>query len=356
MRQLFQFMIFFAVFITIYLSLNSYVILRLAGMLKVNHRAYLYGLIAFVVLGFPIATSIEKFFPNIISRILYTISSLWMGIVFLLFSGLILYELSRLFIRIDPFKAATTIIIIVICLTVFATINAFFINVKTIDLPIEGLKQDLKVVQLSDIHVGTIRNSGYLEKIAKKINDIDPDIVLITGDLVDGTAPLQPKMFDGLNRLRARIFFVSGNHEIYEGVDKVCALFNDSKIKVLKNEAVSFDGIQVVGVNFSESRSHLKEVLPNIKLDQKKPAILMYHPPTETETANEYGIDLQLSGHTHKGQIYPFNLLTMAVFPRYTGLHNIKGTYLYISPGTGTWGPYMRLGSRNEITVFNLKA
>ncbi len=161
-------------------------------------------------------------------------------------------------------------------------------------------------------------------------------------------------MFAPFNKLRAEIYFVNGNHETYEGINKVNELFNKSKITVLDNKVVPFDGIQFVGVTYSETKNHLKTILSKLKLNESKPAILLYHAPDELKIAEKEGIDLQLSGHTHAGQIAPFNLITMLRYPRYRGLYNIGKMKLYVSPGTGTWGPYMRLGSKNEITLLKL--
>ncbi|RME54658.1 metallophosphoesterase [Candidatus Woesearchaeota archaeon] len=246
------------------------------------------------------------------------------------------------------------IIIVLVCvLSLYSIINAFFVHVNEFDLNINGLDKGLKIVQVSDLHIGTIRNSGYLNKVIDKINSIDPDMVFLTGDIVDGTAPLHKDIFMPFNKLNSRVFFVTGNHETYEGVEKVYSLFKGTKVSILKNEAVSFDGIQVIGVEFSQSKNHLKEVLSDLNLSSS-PSILLYHSPTDMEVAKSYNVSLQLSGHTHAGQILPFRFISMLFYPQQKGLYDFGKMKLYVSPGTGTWGPYMRLGSRNEITVINL--
>ncbi len=355
MNRMLQMMIFLTVFVAIYAALNSYVVLRLASMLKFGQKWWLFGMIAFLTLGFPLATIIENMLPNIMTRVIYTISAFWMGMMMFFVFTLLLYEVVRLVVKLDTKIAGLTIIVFVVIVSIISAINAFGVTVKHLELPIEGLKDDIKIAQLSDIHIGTIRNGPYLDKIAKKVNELDPDIVVITGDLVDGSAPLEPHMFDELNKVKGRIFFVNGNHEVYEGVDKVYDLVRDTKIRILTNEVVSFDGIQMIGINYSESRSHVKEVLSGLDLNKTKPTVLLYHQPTEMKSAAEHGVDVMLSGHTHWGQIFPFNLFTYMVYRQYKGLYNIDGMYLYVSPGTGTWGPYMRLGSKNEITCVTLK-
>ena len=119
--------------------------------------------------------------------------------------------------------------------------------------------------------------------------------------------------------------------------------------------ATGFKGIQIVGVQYAIEHEHLKKTLGKLKIDKKKPSILLYHMPAEIPAADEKGVSLILSGHTHFGQIFPHTLLVKLVFPYILGLYKLKNMFLYVSPGTGTWGPYMRLGSTNEITVIELK-
>ena len=114
-------------------------------------------------------------------------------------------------------------------------------------------------------------------------------------------------------------------------------------------------GIQFVGIGYSDDKKLIKKKLGRLKIAKNKPSVLLYHVPLGMEHAKKKGIDLQLSGHTHKGQVFPFNYLVMIEFRYLAGLYDIDGMKLYVSPGTGTWGPPMRLGSRNEITVLKLR-
>lgn len=348
MNRILQTAIFISIFLAVYISLNSYVVLRLGSLLGIK-RYYLYYIIAFVTLGLPATMFIENRIPNIITKIIYTISALWVGVLLFLFFSLLIYELIRPFYTL-PY-AGFIILAITIALSIISIMNASTIAVKHINIP---LGKNITIAQISDLHIGTIRNSDYLKEVAQKINEEDPDIVMITGDLVDASAPLHKSMFSPFNQLRAPIYFVTGNHETYEGVDKVYALFEGTKITPLKNQVVRWDGIQVVGIEFSTDKNYLKEQLS--KLNITSPSILMYHPPMSMEDAKAAGINLQLSGHTHNGQIFPFNFIVQLVFNKIRGLYDLNNFYLYVSPGTGTWGPYMRLGSRNEITIIHLSA
>jgi predicted MPP superfamily phosphohydrolase len=146
-----------------------------------------------------------------------------------------------------------------------------------------------------------------------------------------------------------------GNHERYGDLDRIAALMAETGVVMLRNEVVEYKGVQLVGADYPE-RENQKDTpyLRELKVKKGLPSVLMYHPPTGIEYTVQAGIDLQVSGHTHNGQLFPFNLLAKLFFPYIKGLYQIDGMYLYVSPGTGTWGPPMRLGSHNEITLFNL--
>jgi len=348
-----EFVIFFLVFLLIYLSLNAYAVLRLGGLLGVESNI-LYLWMVVVTFSLPAAMYVERIFPNVLSRIFYTVAALWMGILLFTVCSLLVYEVIRPFYPIP--MAGMIIVSIVSVLSIISVINAARLAVKEVEVPVKNLKKDVTIVQLSDIHLGTIRNSGFLKKIIEKTCQLDPDIVMITGDMVDTGPRLHRSMFSDFNRLRAPIYFVTGNHEGYEETDTVHALFNDTKIRVLRNEAVDFDGIQIIGIEFSETKGHLGKELAKLKIDKARPAVLMYHSPQGLEDAKRAGIDLQLAGHTHAGQIFPFNFFVKIIFKHIKGLYDLGGMFLYVSAGTGTWGPHMRLGSRNEITRLKLIA
>jgi uncharacterized protein len=345
--------VFVALFLVVYLSLNSYVVLRLGGLLGIR-KNFLYLWIVFVTFSLPAAVYAERYFPNIASRLFFTVSTLWMGVFLFTLCLLLLFEVIRPFYAIP--HAGPIIVAVVGVLSIIAVINAAGIVVKEVEVPVENLQRDVTIVQLSDIHLGTIRNSAFLKRVVEMTKQLDPDVVLITGDMVDASARLHGSMFSEFNRVTAPIYFVTGNHEVYEGTDEVYALVEDTKIRALRNEVVDFDGIQIIGVEFSEGRGHLGKELEKLKIDTAKPAVLMYHTPDGIEDAKRAGIDLQLAGHTHSGQIFPFNFLVRLRYPHIRGLYDLDGMFLYVSPGTGTWGPYMRLGSKNEITVLKLIA
>lgn len=350
-----MFGIFFVVFLSVIFLVHYYSLSRVADLFSVKKNGIFYAALITLSISFVFATVIERTLNGVFGRTFYTLAATWTGYLFFLFVAVLIFDLLNLVFHFPKLIAGITILVVVFLIGTFALINATTIDTKEVTIKLIELDNDLKIVQLSDIHVGTILNSEHLDKIVKETNRLKPDFVVITGDLVDGSGKIQSSVYKKLDDINAPIFFVVGNHEIYEDVNKVEAALKDTKIKILRNEYVDYKGVQLVGVDYSDDKANLKKVLPTIKYNRKKTTILLYHPPTDLKDASKEGITLQLAGHTHNGQIMPFNLLTMIAYPNVHGLNKYNQTYIYTNPGTGTWGPPMRLGSRNEITLLNLK-
>jgi predicted MPP superfamily phosphohydrolase len=250
------------------------------------------------------------------------------------------------------------------------------VTVPVQDLPAQW--QGATVVHLSDVHLGTIRGTGYARDVVERVNALEPDLVLITGDLLDGMGGDLEELVKPLDALEAKkgVFFVTGNHEGYLGLVEPLRAVGTTSFRILDNEVVDVDGLQLVGLSFPE---HDREGELSIvgTIDQSKPSILMYHTPTEVQESasgrgeqqnrtyfspdtsftfvKKHGIDLQLSGHTHEGQFFPFTLVARLIYGPYNyGLHRVGDFHIYTTSGTGTWGPPMRLGSRSEIVALTL--
>jgi len=354
MNRIVQMAIFMSVFFFGFLALNYFIFSTMGALFDLSSMT-VYSLIFLFALSYPAASILERTISHVITRVFYAIASAWMGISFFIIILLLSYEVLNFIINIPSFTAGISIIVIASVISAYAIVNSLYFEIKEVKIYIANLKKDIRIVQLSDMHIGSIRNSGFIKKIVEKTNALNPDIVLITGDTADGSAKLHPYMFDAIDDLKCPVFLGIGNHDVYEGLENVIKVLKTTKINVLRDEIVEFEGLQIIGVDYSLERNYLKKILPQIEIDKFKPSILMYHVPTEVDVAAETGIDLQISGHTHKGQFFPFSILGRLVFPYFNGLYNYKGTQLYVTQGTGTWGPPMRLGSKNEITLINLK-
>ncbi|MBU4502353.1 MAG: metallophosphoesterase [Nanoarchaeota archaeon] len=357
MDRILQLSIFISIFSLIVLGLHYYVLFRIFGLLSLK-KSYLSHLIV-IGLSFSFVAAnflVSKQF-NLFTRAFYAVSSSWMGILFFLFSTLIIYEVLKFFIKFDPKHVGMTILIIVGIISIFSIINAQFVTVRTVSIP--DFPEKLRAVQITDMHIGTLYNHGYIKNVVDNVNKLDPDVVFITGDLVSGGAKLRPGMFDELKKIKAKTFFVYGNHEFYEDLKEFDKVFSTTGIKILHDEVVEFNGVQILGTEFFQGGGFhgesggipLKELLEKVKVSEEKPLIILKHIPGGLEGSNA---DLILSGHTHAGQIFPFTVFTRMATKYVSGLYKDGKTNIYVSAGTGTWGPPMRFGSRNEITLFEL--
>ena len=277
----------------------------------------------------------------------------WMGVGFILLSLTLVYEVVRLGLPVDDRVAVPWILAVCAVLVVLAVLASHFINVKHLKFNSEKITRPHRIVQISDVHIGS-RQGGYLTRIVNRINSLQPDVVVITGDLVDSTA-VGPAQLECLGRLRARTLFSIGNHERYADVDKVIDMLTELGVESLRQRRVIAGELQVIGIDDADQADQVACKLPSIARHDGYYTVLLYHRPLGWEAAMEHGVDLMLSGHTHNGQIFPFNLLVKGQFRRISGLYSKDRAHLYVSPGTGTWGPLMRLGSFNEITCIDLK-
>ena len=304
---------------------------------------------------FPLSTIIEKLANNSLTRILYVIASILMGFIVFLLGLVIIYEIVRFVYPAHSQRAGLLLLGIAAVTALVGILMGTHFRVKEITIPMPGLRLPVDIVQLSDIHIGTIHRSGFLEKIVSTVNGINPELVLITGDFFDGSAPVEEATIQPLDGFRMPVLFTMGNHERYEGFDNVHRVFSGSKVRILRNEVIKMGSLQIVGIDHP-ARDSQKDlpILHDLNIDRDLPTILMYHPPMGIQDAQKAGVDLQLSGHTHYGQIFPFSLLVKLVYKHGFGLYQFGEMWLYTSPGTGTWGPPMRIGSRSEVTLIHL--
>jgi predicted MPP superfamily phosphohydrolase len=320
----------------------------------------------------------------------YKFSAVWFG----LFINLLLAVLLSWLIIAAVWIAGTypnTRLIGAGCLTLavlfsaYGMWNAFHPRIRKLPVEIENLPEQWKgkiIVQLSDVHLGHFYGPQFLAELVQRVNALQPALILITGDLFDGMASDISRFTDGLNRFRAEkgIYFVTGNHENYIGLNRALNVLAQTRINVLRNEGVEIDGLQIIGVSYPGIEGS-KEIQGLDKLEKsasiRKPRILLFHTPTNMlpaggdgldrhfstywvpETtfspAQKLGVDLQLSGHTHAGQIFPFGYLTKLLYKNYDyGLRRLNAFSIYTTCGVGTWGPPMRTGNRPEIVVINL--
>ncbi|MGP8023189.1 MAG: metallophosphoesterase [Methanobacterium sp.] len=354
-----QFIMSMLLFFLIFLALNYAVLYGVSIVFNLPRTNTLYIIILIAALSYPISATLERIFSNLPSRIFYYISAAWFGISIYIVISLAVYVIFipsiNLFIKIPTLIIGEILIIIAVLVSIYALINATRLEVKEITVHLNGLKNNIRAVQLSDVHIGPIRNVGFIKRIVDETNELKPDIILITGDLFDGTSKLHKEIPNALNKFKAPILFVTGNHDTYQDLNEISKILAKTRVKTLNKELFHFKDLQIIGIDYSLEKRHIEKALQNIEYDRNKPLILLNHLPREFKTAQKAGIQLQLSGHTHNGQFFPINYIVKMIFPYIKGLYEYQGAKLYVSQGTGTWGPPMRLGSRCEITLIKIK-
>ncbi|HEY8378062.1 MAG TPA: metallophosphoesterase, partial [Nannocystis sp.] len=243
------------------------------------------------------------------------------------------------------------------------------IAVKPVEVPLARLPaafDGFVIAQITDVHVGPTIGRAFLEELVDKTNALDPDIIAITGDLVDGSVERLGPLLAPLARLRARhgVYFVTGNHEYFSGADAWVRYLGTLGVRVLRNERVAIEqngsAIDLAGIDDPTGGNFLPDHGPDLARalagrDRERLVVLLAHQPRQVREAAEHGVALQLSGHTHGGQIFPFSLLVPLQQPYVAGLHRHGDTTIYVSRGTGYWGPPMRVGAPAELTRIELR-
>jgi predicted MPP superfamily phosphohydrolase len=365
---------FFIIF-TLIALLHGYIGWRLLPELAMNTASWFIGIdyLCISVLLIPLGMT-ARF---MISRPVLADRLSWVGSLLLgLFSSLLVLTLLRDVVLLFSLSAilasesALFVLVLAILVTIIGFINARRIpRVVEVMVPIDGLPSPLhhfRIVQISDLHIGPTIKRAYVEAVVKRVNALQPDLIAVTGDLVDGkldqlashTAPL------AMMQAKHGVYVVTGNHEYYSGADQWMAEFRRLGMHTLSNEHVVIEhhGAQMVvaGVtDFNAGRFDVHQRSDPAQAilgapEQWVPKILLAHQPRSATKAEAAGFDLQLSGHTHGGQFWPWNLFVPLQQPFTAGLHRMGHLWVYTSRGTGYWGPPKRFGAPSEISLIQL--
>jgi predicted MPP superfamily phosphohydrolase len=335
-------------------------------------RPLVSGMLASLYLAVPLAFASRYLggrVPEWVGRLGFT----WIGLVFYWFALSVLAEpvvqAANFLVPGVPWGAAAAGLVTAVggAFSLAALRGAGLPGVVRVEVPVVGLDPRLdgmKLALLSDVHVGPTVDRAFVQGVVDRVNAEEADLVAITGDLVDGGVSQLASAVAPLGTLRSRhgTFFVTGNHEYYAGAEAWCAHLEGLGIRVLRNERerLDHDGapIDVAGIDdpFASAPGHGPD-LPRALAgrDPSHPVVLLAHQPVAAEEAARHGVTLQLSGHTHGGQLWPFVHLVKLVQPFVAGLHRVHDTWVYVSRGTAWWGPPMRLGAPNEISVLTLR-
>lgn len=272
------------------------------------------------------------------------------GLTTILLNAVVLCSLLLIFLPASTVALITTVLWIVA--SSFAIWTAHNIRNTRISITSNKLKNTRRIVHLSDIHAGS-RRSAFVDKVVTQAIEHKADAVFITGDLLD-SSEVDTKYLQPLAKFTCPVYLCLGNHERYVNLQNAIDAIKANNVHVLRNETSTLGDIEVIGIDDADNADQVASELPLIKRSSDKYQILLYHRPQGFEVAANSGIDLMLSGHTHAGQVWPFGVLVKRQFPLIKGQHQHKNSTLYVSQGTGTWGPIMRLGTISEMTLIEL--
>jgi predicted MPP superfamily phosphohydrolase len=377
----YQMIIFFSIALTIYSLVNIYIFFKGYNALPVLQNNRLLYSITFFLLAviFIVAKILESRHSSVITDILNILGGFWLAFMLYAFLFFLISDIFLLTLRIPGiisgekiflFRKWSFIITVAFSslLIVGGLINAVIPVIKEYDITINkpaGEIKTLRIAAVSDIHLGSIIRKRSIKKLSGMLRKMSPDIVLLLGDIVDGEiGPVLrgdllkyftcPKCNDGL-------FAITGNHEFIGGINRTIPYIESKSIRVLKDEIVTLEGgIQMIGrIDRDSFRFYGKERLSLGELmkqtDTTKPVILLDHQPFHLDESAKYGIDLQLSGHTHNGQMWPLNYVTTKIYELSYGYMRKGSTQFIVSSGYGLWGPRVRSGSRSEVLLINIK-
>jgi hypothetical protein len=379
-----NFILFFGAFFTAYGLVNLYIFVR--GWQAIAQgsslRTFYVPIFLILSLSFIGGRLLESLWLSWVSDLFVWTGSFWLAAMLYFFLALVVLDLARCVNHWLPFLpshasahyatvkqwTAFGLICMVGLVLMVGHINALSPKIRTLDLslPRKNAKMGtLNIVLASDIHLGTLVGQKRFDKIVDRINSLDPDIILLPGDIVDeDLGPvIKQNLGESLRSLKSRfgVFAITGNHEYIGGVEEASRYLVDHGVTVLRdrvlriNETVYLVGREDRSMDrFTEkTRKPLKDLMAEV--DGRFPVILMDHQPFHLEEGENNGVDLQISGHTHHGQLFPLNFITGRVYELSRGYKRKGKTHIYVSNGVGTWGPPVRLGNRPEIVNIKLR-
>ncbi len=356
MPNTFQMGIFITIVVVVLFGLQYYILWRLSYIFSFEYGTKHIVFILSCAVAFILVMYFSHTFDNVIIRVTFIVMMVYLGFLWMTFCLLLLHNIVNLFVIVPKGFMRYFLIVTIAALMFYSIINGRALSIKTVEIKSKKIINDVQIVLLSDIHLGMINRKSYLNDIVEKTIRLNPDIVFLTGDLF--SEYIEKDMLTPFQKIKVPFYFVNGNHEFIMNIEWSQKMLEYLPVKTLRGNSFSHDNLQISGIDdiTIQKDKKLDEILSELRIDTSKFNILLSHQPFDISKLDEYSIDLMLSGHTHGGQIFPFSLLTKIFYTNVVGLYKSeKGSCLYVSPGTGTWGPPMRLGTSNEITLIKLK-
>ncbi len=301
-------------------------------------------------------------------RLTYTVSAVWLAVLnYLLFAAMACWitgGVSKLLgWHLNPKVIGAAIYGFAILTSVYGLLNAAWLRVTRVTVALPHLPaawHGREVVLMSDLHLGNVRGAGFTRRVVNKVRSLQPYAVFACGDVFDGPKADYDRLVEPCRALNAPagVYFITGNHEEFTDRAKYIAAIERAGLRVLNNEKVTVEGLQVVGVHDGEATEPelLRRILKEAAVDRRQASILLMHRPANLSIVEEAGISLQLSGHTHQGQMWPWSWVASRVHgPFAYGLNRLGNLLVLTSSGAGTWGPPIRIGTKSEIVLIRLE-
>jgi uncharacterized protein len=324
--------------------------------------------LGFLSITFVSASLLAFRYTNSAVRVFYRAAAVWAGLLsFLFFAALVswtIFGIARLAgLAVNFHRMAEVLFGVAIVAGLFGVFNASWTRITRTTVRLANLPETWRgrtAALISDVHLGHVRNGGFLRRMVMKILREAPDAIFIAGDLYDGTAIDALQAAEPLSKLTAPhgVYFVAGNHEQFGDDSKYLGAIAAAGVRVLSNEKVDVDGLQIIGVPYRSAvrNRDFATALKDVRLDRDRASILLTHAPDHPEIAEAAGVSLQLSGHTHLGQFIPWSWMARRVYRQFVyGLSQIGKMQVFTSSGAGTWGPPLRLGSNPEIVLLQFE-
>jgi predicted MPP superfamily phosphohydrolase len=318
--------------------------------------------------SFVVASLLAWRSSHVAVRVLYRIAAVWLGVLsfcFLAACACWVFYAGTLLFGLHPDRRVLVSVFFGLALlaSLYGVVNAAWTRVRRVAVKLPNLPESWRgrvAALVSDTHLGHVRGARFLRKIVATLTRLQPDIVFIAGDMYDGTVAKVNELAAPLARLAAPwgAYFVAGNHEEFSDSTKYFDAVKQSGVRVLNNEKVTVDGLQIVGVHYRDSTNddRFRAALRGAAVDRNRASILLTHAPDRVSIAEEEGFSLQLSGHTHGGQFFPFTWITSRLYGKFVyGLQRLGNLMVYTSYGAGTWGPPLRVGTKPEIVLLQFE-
>jgi len=322
-----------------------------------------------LTISFIVTTLLGFHQTNALLRILYRVSAIWLGVLSFTFFASVACWCIYVPLMLFGLGADQRLIVVVVfglafLASVYGLVNAAWIRVTRITVNLPDLPEawrGRRAALVTDLHLGNVRGRPFTRRIVARLQRLQPDAVFISGDMFDGTEADLDWLVAPWSKLSVTrgAYFVTGKHEEFSSRNKFLEAIGRTGVRVLTNEKVDVDGLQIVGVHDGEAGEPqtLRAVLQSTQLDNRRPSILLAHQPSNPAIAAEAGISLQLSGHTHGGQIWPWSWVAALVHGRFNyGLNRLGELQVFTSSGVGTWGMPMRVGTKSEIVMLRFEA